>query len=98
MSGKLVRDRIPELFGGQAVRLRDDAAYFGALRAKLSEETGAYLAAVTAPRRQAELADVLEILLALAEQEELTPAELEGLRAAKAAERGTFSARLWWKP
>ncbi|WP_407570335.1 hypothetical protein [Deinococcus altitudinis] len=73
MSGKLVRDRIHELFGGQAVRLQDDADYLAALQAKLSEETGEYLAAVTAPERQAELADVLEVLLALAEQEGLPP-------------------------
>ncbi|WP_407538596.1 nucleoside triphosphate pyrophosphohydrolase [Deinococcus radiomollis] len=97
MNGKLVRDRIPELFGGQATRL-PDAAYVDALRAKLSEETGEYLAAFTAPGRHAELADVLEVLLALAEQDGLTPADLERLRAVKTAERGTFSARLWWNP
>lgn len=98
MSGKLVRDRIPELFGGQTMRLQDDADYLGALRAKLSEETEEYLVAATALKRQAELADVLEVLLVLAEQDGLTPTALERLRAAKAAERGTFSARLWWKP
>ncbi|MGY2893588.1 hypothetical protein [Deinococcus sp. UYEF24] len=98
MIGKLVRDRIPELFGGQAARLQDDADYLAALRAKLSEETGEYLEAVTASERQAELADVLEVLLALAEREGLSPADLERLRAAKAAERGTFAARLWWRP
>ena len=98
MGGKLVRDRIPELFGGQATRIQSDADYLGALRAKLSEETGEYLAAGEASERQMELVDILEVLLALARQHGLTPTDLERLRAVKATERGTFAARLWWNP
>ena len=98
MKGKLVRDRIPELFGGQILKVLSDPEYVDALRAKLAEETGEYLAAVILAERHAELADVLEVVLALAAQDGLTPAELEGIRVAKAAERGTFGARLWWQP
>ena len=98
MSGKLVRDRIPELFGGQTVKVLGDSEYVDALRAKLAEETGEYLAAVTPAERRAELADVLEVVLALAAQDGLTPSELEKMRVAKAAERGTFRARFWWQP
>lgn len=98
MSGKLVRDRLPELFGGQTVRVLSDSEYVDALRAKLTEETGEYLAALTPAQRRAELADVLEDVLALAAQDGLSPAELEGMRVAKATERGTFGARLWWQP
>ena len=98
MKGKLVRDRIPELFGGQTPEVLSDSEYVDALRAKLTEETGEYLAAVTPAERHAELADVLEVVLALAAQDGLTPAELEKMRVAKAAERGTFGARFWWQP
>ena len=93
-----MRDRIPELFGGQIPKVLSDSEYVNALRAKLAEETSEYLAAVTPAERWAELADVLEVVLALAAQDELTPAELEELRVKKAAERGAFGARFWWQP
>jgi hypothetical protein len=43
-----------------------------------------------------ELADILEVLYALAEQAGSGPQQLEGLRAAKAEERGGFGDRIIW--
>jgi len=91
---KLVRDRIPDLIAASGrrpeVRVCDDGEYTARLRAKLHEETDEYLGE---PDPE-ELADILEVVHALARTHGLDPAELEKLRAAKAAERGGFDHRL----
>ena len=89
--GKLVRDRIPELFGGSALVLNADE-FRAALRAKLGEEMGEYLAS----GEVLELADVLEVVYALARLDGVGAEKLEDLRRQKVAERGGFDARLWW--
>ncbi|WP_199776984.1 nucleoside triphosphate pyrophosphohydrolase [Deinococcus sp. NW-56] len=88
---KLVRDRIPEHFPASRYRVLDESEYEVALRAKLTEEVGEYLADGTPE----ELADVLEVLHALAARHGLTLEDLERLRAQKAAERGGFAGRVW---
>jgi predicted house-cleaning noncanonical NTP pyrophosphatase (MazG superfamily) len=66
---KLVRDRIPEIIGSRGdravARVLDEAAYRGALLAKLVEEAQEASRA-GAEELPAELADVLEVLQALA--------------------------------
>ena len=89
---KLVRDRIPDLFGGSA-RPLNPPDFRVALREKLREETEEYLEAGDVQ----ELADVLEVVYALAALDGLTPADLEALRARKAEARGAFLRRLWWE-
>lgn len=93
--GKLVRDRIPELFGGPgSVYLPlNDTDYRAALRSKLLEETCEYLES----GEMLELADVLEVVYALAALDGISSAQLEDLRATKAAESGGFAQRLWWE-
>ncbi|ALW89075.1 nucleoside triphosphate pyrophosphohydrolase [Deinococcus actinosclerus] len=91
--GKLVRDRIPDLFSGQT-RTLTEGEYCAALRAKLEEEVAEYLDSGDAE----ELADVLEVLRALAALHGLSPEELEALRRAKADARGGFAGRVWWTP
>ncbi|GAA5531916.1 nucleoside triphosphate pyrophosphohydrolase [Deinococcus aluminii] len=88
---KLVRDRIPELFPAYTYRVLDKAEYRPALLAKLEEEVQEYLT----DRTPEELADVLEVLHALAALHGLTPEGLEALRARKAAERGGLAGRVW---
>ncbi len=90
--GKLVRDRIPDLFGGKP-RLLNGEEYRAALRAKLEEVTE-YLQS----GEPKELADVLEVLRALAALHSLSPEDLEALRRAKADARGGFAGRVWWTP
>ena len=91
--GKLVRDRIQELFGGRS-HVLDDAGYRAALRDKLQEEVAEYLAS----GEVLELADVLEVVQALAALDGVPAAELEAMRRQKAQERGAFRDRLWWTP
>lgn len=91
--GKLVRDRIPDLFGGTTRRL-DDEGFQDALRAKLQEEVAEYLES----GEVLELADVLEVVYALAGRDGVSAAELEEMRAQKAEERGGLAQRLWWEP
>ncbi|GLW66527.1 hypothetical protein Arub01_47710 [Actinomadura rubrobrunea] len=91
---KLVRDRIPDIIRASgrepSVRVVGDGEYASLLRAKLYEEVAEYVACGDAE----ELADVLEVVHALAALHGVAPEELERRRAAKAAERGGFADRL----
>ena len=95
--GKLVRDRIPELIRHDglepAISTADPAEYAARLRDKLGEEVAEFLASDDDPM---ELADILEVVYALAAARGTGPAELDALRAAKAASNGAFTQRLVW--
>lgn len=95
--GKLVRDNIPQIIrakGLEPVIYAADAEEYGTrLRDKLREEVEEFLASDSDP---AELADILEVLYALAEQAGIDRQQLEKLRAAKAEERGGFADRIIW--
>ncbi|MGA6160847.1 phosphoribosyl-ATP pyrophosphohydrolase [Stenotrophomonas sp. NPDC087984] len=96
---KLVRDRIPEIIrssGAEPVTyIASRGEYRRRLRDKLGEEVGEFLAAdeTEAPE---ELADVLEVVQALATELGIGPVQLEKIRAAKARERGGFAERIIW--
>src|SRR6266545_684239 len=81
---KLVRDKIPEIMraAGQraVVHTADPVEFQVLLRQKLTEE----------------LADILEVLYALADCLGLDAAGLEALREAKAELRGGFAERVVW--
>jgi predicted house-cleaning noncanonical NTP pyrophosphatase (MazG superfamily) len=95
---KLVRDRIPELLSGRGiaheVRVADPSELAALLQAKLSEEAAEFVAASDSQARIEELADVLEVVLALGRLDGIDRDSLEIVRAAKAAERGGFEARI----
>jgi predicted house-cleaning noncanonical NTP pyrophosphatase (MazG superfamily) len=95
--GKLVRDRIPEIIraeGLEPVIYTADAEEYGArLREKLQEEVAEFIASDNDPE---ELADILEVLYALAEHAGTSRQQLEELRAAKADKRGGFAKRIIW--
>lgn len=95
--GKLVRDKIPDLIRADGLDPIIETAgpldYARRLREKLREEVAEFIASDDDP---GELADILEVLYALAGQAGIGPARLEELRAAKAAERGGFAGRLVW--
>jgi predicted house-cleaning noncanonical NTP pyrophosphatase (MazG superfamily)/NTP pyrophosphatase (non-canonical NTP hydrolase) len=97
VDGKLVRDRIPEIIRGDGldpvITTADPAKYAARLRDKLGEEVAEFLASDGDPM---ELADILEVVYALAAAGGTGPAELESLRAAKAASNGAFTQRLVW--
>ncbi len=95
---KLVRDRIPEIIaadGGQPVtRILDHADYQAALRAKLLEEAHE---AQAAPDGQlaSELADVLEVLQALAAAQDMGWEDVVSEASRKRTERGGFDSRIF---
>ena len=94
---KLIRDKIPEIIrasGGDSVtRIAGHAEHRELLRAKLNEEVQEFL---ESDDDAEELADILEVVLALAEDIGVSRSELEKIRAEKAAERGGFTRRIVW--
>jgi predicted house-cleaning noncanonical NTP pyrophosphatase (MazG superfamily) len=95
---KLVRDGIPRIIetsGGQPVtRVLDQAGYLAALRAKLIEEAEEAQAASDGQLRS-ELADVLEVLQALAAAQGLSWEDVVTEAARKRDERGGFDQRIF---
>jgi len=91
---KLVRDKIPETIESAGKRVEcetlDEGEYLKALDAKLSEELGEYLA----ERDVAELADLLEVVYAVAVARGCSREQLERIRAEKAERRGVFEKRI----
>ena len=91
---KLVRDNIPEMItiiGKDPVcETLDDQKYIEMLEIKLQEEIDEYLTV----KEPEELADMLEVIYALAEANGLSKEALEKLRSDKAEERGTFSKKI----
>lgn len=99
MTGKLVRDGIPDIIRAQGgvplTRTAQPGEYTALLRAKLREEAAE--AAEAGPRELAgELADVLEVVIAIADDAGLSPGQLEATREATAAIRGRFTQRIVW--
>jgi predicted house-cleaning noncanonical NTP pyrophosphatase (MazG superfamily) len=95
--GKLVRDNIPQIIRSKGLEpviyTASTEEYGTRLRDKLREEVEEFLASDNDPT---ELADILEVLYALAEQAGIDRRQLEELRAAKAEERGGFANRVIW--
>lgn len=98
MTGKLVRDLVPEIIRASGrephVRVLDDEAYVMALRTKLLEEA-AEAAEADASQLLEELADVLEVLRALAQTTGRDLAAVVERADRKAVERGAFARRLF---
>lgn len=96
---KLVRDRIPQIIredGAEPVTyVADTEEYRARLRDKLGEEVAEFLAADDANAPE-ELADVLEVVHALAADLGVGTEQLEKIRAGKASERGGFAHRIVW--
>ena len=92
---KLVRDRIPELIEAQgetpSIRILEKEEYLLYLEAKLDEEAGEYHRDKTVD----ELADILEVVFALAEANGVTRQELETVYQKKHDARGGFEKRIF---
>lgn len=91
---KLVRDRIPEIIeaGGAAcvTEVLSDEMYLRMLDAKLDEELAEYHEDPVLE----ELADLMEVIYAVAQARGYTPEELETVRREKACARGAFAQKL----
>lgn len=92
---KLVRDKIPAIIAAQGelphIRILEQEEYLRHLESKLDEETGEYHRDKTAE----ELADILEVVLALAEANGCTKEELMEIYQKKHDARGGFEKRIY---
>ena len=92
---KLVRDRIPELIRAQGetphTRILEQEEYTAHLEAKLDEEVAEF----HRDRNLEELADILEVVYALAEDLGHTRQELEAVYDHKHEDRGGFRDRVF---
>jgi len=92
---KLIRDRIPEIIkqSGKTPHWRtlSHDEYLTELDRKLNEECAEY----QADKSLEELADMLEVIYAIAEVRGHSLEELEQVRAEKAAKRGGFKDRIY---
>jgi predicted house-cleaning noncanonical NTP pyrophosphatase (MazG superfamily) len=91
---KLVRDRVPAILltGGHnpVSKTLVGKELLAALRAKVDEELAEYDAALDDDQAADELADLLEVIMAIARQRGCDEARIGELRAAKTLERGAF--------
>ena len=92
---KLVRDKIPEIIESQGqkanVRILDSQEYTHHLEQKLDEEVGEY----HKERNLEELADILEVVYALAEAIGCSKEELQAVYEKKHTDRGGFRDRVF---
>ncbi len=91
---KLIRDRIPEIIERSGKRcvieVMDNDTYIQYLDQKLNEELAEY----QADKSLEELADLLEVMYAVAAARGYSVEELESVRKEKAEKRGGFEKRL----
>ena len=92
---KLVRDRIPEIMREKGevphLEILDGAAYRRELLKKLDEEVAEYKES----GETEELADILEVLLALAKAQGVSAEELQRICTEKRKARGGFAKRIF---
>jgi predicted house-cleaning noncanonical NTP pyrophosphatase (MazG superfamily) len=96
---KLIRDKLPAMMESQGLtvftRRLGDAEFAARLKDKLVEEAAETRIAADRAELIDEMADVREVLLALAAAHGISEDEVEARRAAKRAERGGFDARIY---
>lgn len=94
--GKLVRDKIPQIITAAGkkpiTRILEQEEYLEELDRKLSEEVAEY----QADKSLEEMADVLEVLLAICEARGYSVEELMAARNEKREKRGGFEQRIFW--
>ena len=94
---KLVRDKIPEILLQKGIQYTteflSDEEYIEKLNEKLDEELNEYKNS----RNIEELADLLEVIYALAEATGYTNAQLNAIRTTKAHNRGKFTQKILLK-
>ncbi len=92
---KLVRDNIPEIIrnSGETAHISflDDASYLKELRKKLLEETNEFLES----EEIVELADILEVIEALAKAKGSSLDEVMNLKIKKSIKNGSFDKKLF---
>ncbi|MDP7980349.1 nucleoside triphosphate pyrophosphohydrolase [Bacillus multifaciens] len=96
---KLVRDRIPQIIENNGktftTRILDEKEYIEEVCKKTQEELAEYREAETPEHKVEELADLLELVNALAQYEGVTLEDVEKVRKQKAEKRGGFQERIF---
>ena len=96
VTGKLVRDRIPEIIKSDGktpiIEILPNEEYLNELDKKLNEEVAEY----QADKSIEEMADVLEVLFAICEGRGHTVEELTQVREDKREKRGGFKDKIYW--
>lgn len=96
---KLVRDRIPEIINNTgkkfSTKILNEDEYIKELKMKSFEELQEYVDAETSEDAIEELADVLQIIHALAVYHGSSIEEVERVRIQKAEKRGEFKEKLF---
>lgn len=94
---KLVRDKIPEIIEADGRKCKteilSEEAYLKMVDAKLDEELAEY----HKDQNIEELADLLEVIYAVAQARGYSVEELERVRVAKVEKRGAFQKRILLK-
>lgn len=94
---KLVRDKIPEIIEASGKKcdtaVLTDKDFLYMLDKKLGEEVKEYQES----HEVEELADVLEVIYAIAETQGVSKKQLEDIRAAKTEKRGAFEKKILLK-
>lgn len=88
---KLVRDHIPSLCKNPETKILNDADYAAALKLKLTEEVGEYLRDSTIE----ELADIIEVVEALAENQGSSFNEVMEFKHRKQSRNGAFKDKIF---
>lgn len=96
---KLVRDKIPAIIeqAGKSctTKVLDDTEYIQALKVKSQEELNEYLEATDNEHALEELADLMEIIKALASYHGSSLEEVERIREKKVEKRGGFAKKIF---
>lgn len=96
---KLVRDKIPEIIENNneiaETRILSDEEYFLELKKKLLEECNEVLTAETKEARLEELADLLEVMKALAKTDNYKLEDIEIKAKEKAHKRGALDQKIF---
>mgnify|MGYP000960440686 CR=1 FL=1 len=92
---KLVRDNIPDIIKQNneepITRILDDKEYLDQLNIKLTEEVKEYLDSGEIE----ELADIMEVILAIAKSKDVSYEQLEAIRKEKVLKRGAFDKKIF---
>jgi predicted house-cleaning noncanonical NTP pyrophosphatase (MazG superfamily) len=96
---KLVRDKIPQIIKNKGKKLSTkvlkDVDYIKYLKVKAYEELDEYCAAQTDDEALEELADLLEVIRALAKHHGSSIEEVEAVRIDKTEKRGGFEEKVF---
>ncbi len=95
---KLVRDKIPSIIEQNGdkceIEILDNDTYLKMLKEKLIEESNEVSKALNNQDVKEELADVLEVILAIADNIDTSITDIEKIRIDKAEKRGAFKEKI----